>query len=428
MNILLIGSGGREHAIARELVKSALLTTLFIAPGNPGTAELGINVPISETSIGELVEFSKRNQIDLTIVGPEAPLVLGIVDEFETNGLKIIGPNKLAAQLEGSKKWAKEKMERYGIPTADFKTFSNADDAKAYIVSKNSYPIVIKADGLAAGKGVVIAETELEAFTAVDDSMIHSKFAEAGTTIVIEEFLSGEETSIFAFTDGKTIVPMVPAQDHKRIFDNDKGPNTGGMGAYSPAPVVTPDVYDKVIDRIFKPLIDGFNRDGIDYKGIVFAGLMISNGEPITIEFNARFGDPETQVVLPRLKTDLLTVFWAIATQTLDQLSLEWDDTSTVCVVMASAGYPESSQKGTIINGLSRTTPADRWIIHAGTAESPTHEIVTNGGRVLGVVAQGPTLQGAIKNAYAGVNQIQFDGMQFRRDIGAKGLNHHKTY
>ncbi len=422
MKILLIGSGGREHAIARQLRRSPLLSQLFIAPGNPGTATLGQNVPIKETDIDDLLKFAKTNAIDLTVVGPEGPLVLGITDRFEAEGLKIVGPNKDAAQLEGSKKWAKDKMARYGIPTAAYESFTDPSAALTYLRSNTRYPIVIKADGLAAGKGVVIAQTLIEAEHAIQEVMVDKKFSDAGTTIVIEAFLNGEETSIFAFTDGKTILPMVPAQDHKAIFDGDKGPNTGGMGAYSPAPVVTDAVYEKVVERVFKPLIEGFQRDGIVYKGIIFAGLMICDGEPWTIEFNARFGDPETQVVLPRLKTDLVKVFDAITTGTLDQIHLEWDNSSTVCVVIASAGYPETSDKGRVISGLNSPLPDGVWVVHAGTAATPSGDIVTNGGRVLGVVAQNETLDAAISAAYQGIGQIKFNGQYNRTDIGAKGL------
>ncbi|NBV82825.1 phosphoribosylamine--glycine ligase [bacterium] len=422
MKLLLIGSGGREHAIARQLRQSPRCTQLFIAPGNPGTETLGTNVPIKDSDIEGLIQFAKSNDIQLTIVGPEGPLVLGIVDRFEAEGLAIVGPNRVASQLEGSKKWAKDKMKAYGIPTAAYETFSEPTVAVSYIQTRNQFPIVIKADGLAAGKGVVIAQTLSEAETAIKDAMVAKKFSEAGSTIVVEAFLKGEETSIFAFTDGKTVLPMVSAQDHKAIFDGDQGPNTGGMGAYSPAPVVTDAVYTKVIDRIFKPLVDGFQRDGIVYKGIIFAGLMICDGEPWTIEFNARFGDPETQVVLPRLKTDLLDVFEAIANGTLDRIQLEWDESATVCVVMASAGYPETSDKGRVIKGLDTPFADDVWVVHAGTAKTEFGDIVTNGGRVLGVVAQRDDLSSAIEAAYQGVSQIKFDGQYNRKDIAAKGL------
>lgn len=422
MKILLIGSGGREHAIARQLRQSPLLSHLFIAPGNPGTGHFGQNVPIKETDIYGLLKFAKTNAVDLTIVGPEGPLVLGITDHFEAEGLKIVGPNQEAAQLEGSKKWAKDKMAKYGIPTAAYESFTDASTALAYVRENSQYPIVIKADGLAAGKGVVIAQTLGEAETAIQEVMVDKKFNDAGTTIVVESFLKGEETSIFAFTDGTTILPMVPAQDHKAIFDGDKGPNTGGMGAYSPAPVVTEAVYSKVVERVFKPLIEGFQRDGIVYKGIIFAGLMICDGEPWTIEFNARFGDPETQVVLPRLKTDLLEVFDAITQGTLDQIHLEWDNSSTVCVVISSAGYPETADKGRLISGLDSPMPEGVWVVHAGTAAVASGDIVTNGGRVLGIVAQNETLDAAIKSAYQGVRLIQFEGHYNRTDIGAKGL------
>ncbi|NBV41363.1 phosphoribosylamine--glycine ligase [bacterium] len=422
MNILLIGSGGREHAIARQLLQSPLLSKLYVAPGNAGTAEIADNVPISETDISGLLNFALTNKINLTIVGPEAPLVLGITDQFESHGLKIVGPNREAAQLEGSKKWAKDKMVRYGIPTAAYETFTDPEKAIAYIDRQNQFPIVIKADGLAAGKGVVIAQSRDEAQAALNDAMVSKKFSDAGATVVIEQFLQGEEASIFAFTDGKTVLPMVAAQDHKAIFDGDKGPNTGGMGAYSPAPIVTPEVAEKVNNRIFQPLIAGFQKDRIEFKGILFAGLMIHNGEPIVIEFNARFGDPETQVVIPRLKTDLVTIFDAIANRKLDTIELEWRDNAVVCVVIASKGYPDSYEKGFAITGLKEAESTSRWIIHAGTKKNEKGEIVTNGGRVLGVVGQADELKKAIDNAYEGIKDVRFDGAYYRRDIGAKGI------
>lgn len=421
MKVLLIGSGGREHSIALKLSQSPLLTELFIAPGNAGTAQCGTNVPIKDSDVSELLRFAKENTIDLTFVGPEAPLVLGIVDEFESNGLYIVGPNKIGAQLEGSKEWAKEKMKKYGIPTAAFETFTDYDSSLNYIKSRNTYPIVIKADGLAAGKGVTVAENEEMADNALRDCFLDKKFSDAGAKVVIEDFLKGEEASIFAFTDGKTILPMVPAQDHKAVFDGDKGPNTGGMGAYSPAPIANQAVQAQVLKEVFQPLIQGFNNDGIQYKGIVYAGLMIDNNVPSIVEFNARFGDPETQIVLPRLKNDLLEVLVAIAKGSLADINLEWHDNATVCVVMASEGYPEAYEKGKTITGIADAEAIDGVsVVHAGTKQDDT--LVTNGGRVLAVVAEGDDIKSAIDTAYEGVSKISFDGAYNRTDIGFKAL------
>ncbi len=420
MNLLLIGSGGREHAIARALVKSPRLTRLYIAPGNPGTASLGTNVPIKDTDIDGMLAFSIDHGIDLVMVGPEAPLVLGITDRFEAAGILIVGPNQNAAQLEGSKRWAKEKMKRYGIPTAAFESFTDPDLAMAYVANRNRFPIVIKADGLAAGKGVVIALCLDEANAAITDCMVSQKFETAGQTVVIEDFLTGEEASVFAFTDGKTVLPMVAAQDHKAIFDGDKGPNTGGMGAYSPAPIVTDAVMQRVIDRVLQPLVDGFQSDGIVYKGIIFAGLMIDNGNPYVIEYNARFGDPETQVVVSRLESDLLTVLHAVATQTLDRVTLDWSSDAVACVVLASGGYPGEFAKRIPISGIPTDT-ATSWTIHAGTTIY-SDQLVTNGGRVFGAVGRGQTLQSAINAAYDVAGAIQFEKKYYRTDIGLKGL------
>lgn len=424
MKILLVGSGGREHAIAKALSLSPLLTKLYIAPGNAGTTEFGENVPIPDTHIIELAEFAKNHDIDLTFVGPEAPLTLGIVDLFEEKGLTIVGPNKLAAQLEGSKEWAKMLMKKCNIPTASYEVFYNADIALGYLDTQ-TFPLVIKADGLAAGKGVTIAHTKEEAQLAIEDCLVHDKFAEAGQKIIIESFLEGEEASIFAFCDGETILPMVPAQDHKAIYDGDKGPNTGGMGAYSPAPIVTPEVEQKVLDRVFKPLLKGFKDQGITYKGIVYAGLMIdSKQDPYVVEFNARFGDPETQVVLPRLCTDLIKILTAIAETTLNNITLEWTSQSAVCVVLAAGGYPGNYEKGKEIKGLKEASEVERvHVIHAGT-KLINNKVVTNGGRVLGVISQGSDLKSTIDQVYKGVEKISFDGKYNRTDIGQKAFRH----
>jgi len=422
MKVLLIGSGGREHSIALKLSQSPLLTELFIAPGNAGTASCGTNVPIKDSDVSELLSFAKENNIDLAFVGPEAPLVLGITDEFEAAGLSIVGPNKIGAQLEGSKEWAKEKMKKYGIPTAAFETFTDYDSSLNYIKSRDTYPIVIKADGLAAGKGVTVAENYEMAENALKNCFLDKKFSDAGAKVVIEDFLKGEEASIFAFTDGKTILPMVPAQDHKAVFDGDKGPNTGGMGAYSPAPVASEAVQDIALKKVFQPLIQGFNNDGIQYKGIVYAGLMIDNGVPSIVEFNARFGDPETQIVLPRLKNDLLEVLVAISKGKLADVELEWKDNATVCVVMASEGYPEAYEKGKAITGIENAEAIEGVsVVHAGTKQSDD-TLLSNGGRVLAVVAEGKDIKSAIDTAYRGVAKVKFDGAYNRTDIGFKAL------
>ena len=428
MKILIVGSGGREHAIGHALSKSHNSTQLYFAPGNAGTIQLGKNISISDSDIIELANFAEKEEIDITFVGPEAPLVLGIVDLFKQRQLTIIGPSKKAAQLEGSKEWAKNLMKQYQIPTADFKTLYDMEKATTYIKTKNTYPIVIKADGLAAGKGVTVAYSEKEALSALEDCFINNKFKEAGQKVVIEDFLDGQEASIFAFTDGNTISPMVPAQDHKAIYDGDKGPNTGGMGAYSPAPLVTPEIEQKVYETVFLPLLKAFQEHNLDYTGIVYAGLMINKvGDVNIVEFNVRFGDPETQVVLPRLETDLLDIFVKISEKKLKDIKLNWKSTSTVCVVMASGGYPEHYEKHKTIKGLDDVNNSkDLHVIHAGT-KSNGSAILSNGGRVLGIVGKGDDLKSAIDKTYEGVKKVHFEKCYFRKDIGKKGLNPLKT-
>ena len=421
MKILIIGSGGREHSIAISLNKSDLVKDIYVAPGNAGTALSAQNVPIKETDLELLANFAEEKAIDLTFVGPEAPLVLGIVDYFEKRNLKIIGPDKKAAQLEGSKNWAKELMKKYKIPTAEFKRFTDYNDAFEYLKIKNTYPIVIKADGLAAGKGVTVAQSENEAILALKDCFINEKFKEAGKSIIIEDFLSGQEASIFAFTDGKTILPMEPAQDHKAIYDDDKGPNTGGMGAYCPAPLVTPAIQNKVYKTVFEPLLKAIKEENLNYTGIIYAGLMIDQNEIVNIvEFNVRFGDPETQVVLPRLKTDLATIFKHIVEKSLDKIKLEWDKSSTVGVVLASGGYPESYEKNKQIQGLDKINN-DCHVVHAGT-KLENNILLTNGGRVLCIVGKDKELKSAIDKTYQELTKIKFDKVYFRNDIGQKGL------
>ncbi len=417
--LLIIGSGGREHAIGIALKQSDKNPTLYFAPGNAGTALLGTNIAINAADINGLLSFAKENNIDMTIVGPEDPLVMGIVDTFQKENLTIFGPNKLAAQLEGSKKWAKQLMKNYNIPTANYHAFTDYEKAKDYIKANNQYPIVIKADGLAAGKGVTIASSQNEANNAIKECLLNKKFNDAGTEIIIEDFLEGDEASIFAFTDSKVMLPMLAAQDHKAIGDGDTGPNTGGMGAYCPTPLVTPEMYKKVTETIFNPLLQAFQKEGITYKGIVYAGLMISKtGDISIVEFNVRFGDPETQVVLPLLKTDLLTIFEATETETLANISLEWSTESAVCVVLASGGYPNAYQKGKPISGLTQEKE-NTAIIHAGTKQD-NGNIVTSGGRVLGVVSKASQLDSAITQAYETTTNISFENMIYRTDIGQK--------
>lgn len=423
MNILIIGSGGREHSLGIALKKSKNCDALFFAPGNTGTATLGQNLAISETDFNTLIAAVKTHAIELTVVGPEGPLVNGIVDHFESQNLAIMGPTKIAAQLEGSKAWAKDKMKHYNIPTAAYETFTEFNAAKNYIESRNVYPIVIKADGLAAGKGVTVATNHSMALTALTDCFLDQKFSQAGLQVVIEDFLVGEEASILAFTDGETIIAMPPAQDHKAVFDGDKGPNTGGMGAYCPAPIATPEIQEQVMQKVLQPLISGFKKDGILYKGIVYAGLMIApNGQASVVEFNARFGDPETEVILPKLKTDLIDIFFAIINGTLDQLTIEWDTTTVVGVIMASGGYPGDFEKEKEISGIEAAEEIKNVsVIHAGTKEN-NNKIVTNGGRVLCVLGQGDSIQSAIKIAYTGVEKISFENQHYRTDIGKKAV------
>lgn len=423
MKILLIGSGGREAAIAWKLSQSSKVEKLFIAPGNGGTAKYGENVSISVTDLEGLKQFAKDNLIDLTVVGPEVPLTMGISDLFEEAGLKVFGPSKEGAKLEGSKDFSKRIMEKYNIPTAAYKTFEkNEYEAAINYIEEQGAPIVIKADGLAAGKGVVVAMTVKEAKDAVTDIMQEMVFGDSNTRVVIEEFMDGEEASILAFTDGKKIVPMVSSQDHKRVFEGDQGPNTGGMGTYSPAPVVTEEVSKKVYDKVLYPMMEALNKEGIDYRGVLYAGLMIKNGEPKVVEFNARFGDPETQVVLPRLKSDLLDIFVAVAERKLSEIEIEWYDNAAVCVVLASGGYPGDYENGKVINGIEAAEKAGLMVFHAGT-ELKEKALLTKGGRVLNVTAVGDSIQEAVNNVYANIEKINFDKMFFRKDIAHRAIN-----
>lgn len=421
MKILIIGSGGREHAIGLKLASSRHTPTLFFAPGNAGTDDLGTNIALKDTDLDGLLTFAKENQIDLTVVGPEQPLVDGIVDLFESENCKIVGPSKAGAQLEGSKDWAKQMMQRAGIPTARFETFTDYSSSSEYILSRNTYPIVIKADGLAAGKGVTVAQSESEALEALKDCFESEKFGQAGLQVVIEDFLKGQEASIFAFTDGKTIVPMIPAQDHKAAYDGDTGPNTGGMGSYAPAPIATQAIQETTYKTVFTPLLEQFQKEGISYKGIVYAGLMIDTDNSVNIvEFNVRFGDPETQIVLPQLETDLIDVFLAMCDQRLADIDITWSNTPSVCVVMASKGYPNAYEKGKQIT--SSALPANGSIVYAGAQKNEQGHYLTSGGRVLVAIGQGETLQDAVNTAYQTVDCIQFDGAFYRTDIAHKAL------
>lgn len=421
MKILLIGSGGREHALAWKIKQSPRVTKLYCAPGNPGIAELAELVNISAEDIADLKNFAQQNKIDLTVVGPEVPLTLGIVDEFAAAGLKIFGPSKAAARLEGSKQFAKKIMHKYKIPTAKYEVFTEAQKALEHIYM-SKFPVVIKADGLAAGKGVTVALSLVEAKRAINAALKDKVFGEAGAQIVIEEFLTGEEASILAFCDGKNFVPMVSAQDHKAVYDEDKGPNTGGMGAYSPAPVVTDAVLKQVNETIFKPMLEAMAKEGAPYKGVLYAGLMITADGPKVIEFNCRFGDPETQVVLPRLQTDIVDIFEACIAGKLDEQNIVWSDAAAVCVVLAADGYPGNYKKGLEISGIDtvKTLP-DVFVFHAGTARQDS-KLVTAGGRVLGVTALGADIKTAIKNTYKAAEQITFPGLHKRKDIGKKAL------
>ncbi len=418
MNVLLIGGGGREHALAWKIAQSPLLTKMFAIPGSPGIAEFAecvANISIADNAA--LVTFARNNAIDLAVIGPEAPLVNGLVDALNDAGIKAFGANKDAAQIEGSKIFAKRLMKKYGIPTAAFEVFDNPDDAKAYIKSQGA-PIVIKADGLAAGKGVIVAQTLDEAVNAVDEM---KTFGAAGSKIVVEEFMDGEEASVLALTDGETIIPLIAAQDHKRVDDGDKGLNTGGMGAYAPAPIVDAEVSAQVSERILKPTIAALKSEGITYRGCLYAGLMIQNGTAKVVEFNCRFGDPETQVVLPLMEGDLLELMEACAEGTLSGKSVSWRESSAVCVIMASGGYPKAYKKNLPIDGVTKAKSLGAMIFHAGTKLSGG-ELVTSGGRVLGVTTTAPTLREAVDKAYRCVEVIHFDDVHYRRDIAARAL------
>lgn len=423
MRILLIGGGGREHALAWKLAQSDKVEKIFAAPGNPGIAMLKkcSCIDLKLDDLEKVADYAEEESIDLTVVGPEATLVAGIADVFKRRGLPVFGPSKAAAQLEGSKAFSKELMAKYNIPTAFFKICEDMETAKAYVKEKGA-PIVVKADGLAAGKGVVVAMTEEEALEAIEEMMGDHKFGNAGARVVLEEYMEGEEASLLAFTDGKTVVPMLAAQDHKRIFDNDQGPNTGGMGTYAPAPVMTDILRLKATERILKPVVAAMAKEGTPYQGCLYAGLMIKDDVIKVVEFNCRFGDPETQVVLPLLESDLAEIMLACATGTLDQADVAWSDKAAVCVVMASGGYPESYETGKAITGLAEADAQENTVVfHAGT-KNAAGSIVTAGGRVLGVTAVDDNIRAARDRAYAAVENIKFEGAFYRKDIAWRAL------
>ncbi|MHC4855209.1 MAG: phosphoribosylamine--glycine ligase [Planctomycetota bacterium] len=421
MKVLLVGSGGREHAIAWKLSQSKKLSKLYCAPGNPGTAQFGENVDIADTDIEALVKFAQGADIDLAVIGPEDPLAAGAVDAFEAAGIKAFGPSGKAAQLEGDKAFAKEIMRANSIPTAESRTFTNFADAKAYIASRDE-AVVVKAAGLAKGKGVFVCDEPSEGILAAEQIMTGRIFGDAGNTVIVEDKLLGQEASILAFVDGRSIYVMESSQDHKPIGEGDTGPNTGGMGAYCPAPIVTDKLMAQIVKEILVPTIDGMNRCDAPYRGILYAGLMLTQGGPRVLEYNCRFGDPETQPILMRLKSDLLQVMLAVCDGKLDTVDLKWDPRPAVCVVVSSGGYPGSYEKGKVIEGLDEAAKLkDVVVFHAGTAKA-AGKIVTNGGRVLGVTALGDTIAAAQARAYEAVDTIRFEGAYCRRDIADKAL------
>ncbi len=422
MNILVIGSGGREHTIVWKMAQSSLVDKIFCAPGNAGIAELAECLEVETDNLSGLLEIARHNSIDCTIVGPEVPLSLGIVDLFEDNGYPIFGPRRKAAEIESSKVFAKQIMNKYHIPTARSQDFEDYYEALSYL-EKQSFPLVIKADGLAAGKGVIITKDRFEAELALGKIMKERKFGEAGRRVLIEEFLTGEEVSMLVFSDGRNILPMITSQDHKKIGDNDEGLNTGGMGAYSPVPFFGEKEREFVLTRIFQPVISSLEREGRLFKGVLYAGLIITKEGPKVLEFNARFGDPETQVILPGLKTDLMEIILSSINGTLDRVNPVWSKQFTVCVIMTSEGYPGEYVSGKTITGLEKLNEREDIIVfHSGTKKDDG-KTVTSGGRVLGITAWSDTLKGAIDKAYQGVDEIYFEGCYYRKDIGKKGLH-----
>ena len=417
MKVLVIGGGGREHALVWKISKSPKVSKIFCAPGNAGISRIAECVSIRADDVQGLLSFVKHNKIDVTVVGPEAPLVLGISDAFRSEGLKIFGPSKAASKLEGSKAFSKNIMLKYNIPTAEAGVFTDYDNAIEYIRKKGT-PIVIKADGLAAGKGVIVATNEKEAADAVKAMMIDMVYGDAGKMIIIEECLTGEEVSFLVFTDGRDIIPMPLSKDHKRVFDNDKGPNTGGMGAYSPVPTISDEMYLSIMDDIIVPVIEGLEREGYTYEGVLYTGLMITRDGPRVLEFNCRFGDPEAQPIIMRLSSDIMEIIEGVVGRRLGMVNVKWSDSASVCVVMASGGYPDKYRNGKIISGLNDVAGMeDVMVFHAGSANN-NENIVTAGGRVLGVTTLGEDIGKAKEKAYEAVSKIYFDGMHYRKDIG----------
>ena len=417
MNILVIGSGGREHALYWKLSESPQTEQIYAIPGNPG---MGTSAAIALDDHAAILRFVKEHEIGLVVVGPEVPLMNGLVDELEAAGIRAFGPRANAAEIEGSKSFAKDLMKKYGIPTARYEVFTAAEPARAYIRQEGA-PIVVKADGLAAGKGVIVAMTEQEALDAVDAIMEDHSFGDAGARVVIEEFMEGEEASLLAFTDGTTIRPMISAQDHKRAYDGDRGPNTGGMGTYAPAPVMTPEMTERAVEEILKPTIAAMAKEGRTYRGCLYLGLMVTADGPKVVEFNARFGDPETQVVLPLLDSDLVAIMCACADGTLADVPIRWKEGAAVCVVLASGGYPGHYEKGQEIHGLADAEAMGALVFHAGTAMKDG-KLVTNGGRVLGVVGRGADISSAVDVAYVAAAKISFKDAYYRKDIAHRAL------
>ncbi len=422
MKVLIVGSGGREHTLAWKISRSPLVKKIFCAPGNAGMAREAQCVPIGAEDIQGLADFAQKENIDLSVVGPEAPLTMGIVDLFQKRDLRIFGPSRKAAEIEGSKALAKFLMKKYGVPTADFEAFEDYGAAVDY-VKRLKGAMVVKADGLAGGKGVILCPSPEEALAALDQIMVQKAFGAAGQKVVIEEFLTGEEASFLAFVDGRTVLPLASSQDHKAVFDDDQGPNTGGMGAYSPAPVVSARVHRAIMEKIMIPTVEGMAAEGRPFKGVLYAGIIVKDEKPMVLEFNARFGDPEAQPLITRMKSDLVPALLATIEGRLSSTPIEWDDRASVCVVMASGGYPGSYEKGKVIAGLEEAARLpDTFVFHAGTAfrEGKT---VTQGGRVLGVTALGETIREAIDRAYGAVGRISWEGAHYRKDIGRKALN-----
>lgn len=424
MKVLVIGSGGREHALLWKLSQSPSVTDVYVVPGNDGMSDVASLIPIKGND--DIIDFARLMQVDLTVAGPETVLTEGLADEFEKRGMAFFGPSKAAARIEGSKGFAKALMKKYGIPTAAYETFDDEEKAIAYLKANDTYPIVIKADGLASGKGVIIAQSEEEAIDTVKDMLEGHTFSGAGRSVVIEEFMEGEEASMLCFCDGTNVVPMISAQDHKRIFDFDKGPNTGGMGAYAPAPVMTKEMCEEVNVRILRPIVAAMKKEGYPFKGCLYAGLMITSEGPKVVEFNCRFGDPETEAVLPLFDGDLARVMLDCVHGTLSDESVVWKKACAVDVVLASEGYPASHSSGEVISGIEDAKKAGCLVFHAGTVKK-NGQYVVNGGRVLNVVALADTLAEAKAKAYEGVSRISWRGMQYRHDIADKGLLHLET-